>query len=433
MGVFSVAVVVVVEGRMILDSRGYPTVEADVVLDNGVRARASVPSGASTGVNEAIELRDGDQKLFNGRGVTRAVNHIKQIIAPALKGLDVSNQLLIDDTLIQLDGTANKGNLSANALLAVSLASAKAAALVSGKPLYENLSELEPSVLPVPLINILNGGAHANNAVDIQEFMIMPIGAPSFSESLRYGVEVFQALKKTLVERGMSTAVGDEGGVAPDLPSNTAALDLLMGAIEQAGFKPGEDIALALDVASSEFYDNGEYKLASENKVYSPEGFIELLSGWVDNYPILSIEDGMAENDWAGWAGLSKKLGERVQLVGDDLFVTNCELLGRGIDENIANAILIKPNQIGTLSETLATISLAREAGYNTVISHRSGETEDTFIADLAVATNAGQIKTGSMCRTDRMAKYNQLLRIEEELGRDARYLGRNTFEKFKT
>lgn len=421
--------IVSIHGREILDSRGLPTVEAEVTLSSGITSRASVPSGASTGSKEALELRDGNQQRYFGKGVQKAVAHINKVIAPALSGQDPTQQQLIDDMMIELDASDNKGNLGANAILAVSLAVAKAAAKDQDLPVYRYLGGDGPFIMPVPLMNIINGGAHANNAIDIQEFMIVPVGAPTFAEALRYGVEVFHALKGLLQKTGYSTAVGDEGGFAPNLPSNQAALDIMMQAIEKSGFRAGKDICLALDVASSEFYDEGIYHLESENKHYNPEGLIDLYVNWVNNYPIISIEDGMAEEDWKGWASLTERLGNKIQLVGDDIFVTNVDLLRRGINENIANAILIKPNQIGTLTETLQTIWVAQEAKYATIISHRSGETEDVMIADLAVATVAGQIKTGSLCRTDRIAKYNQLLRIEEQLAGQAPYLGAKTFE----
>lgn len=415
--------------REIIDSRGNPTVEADVVLKSGILGRASVPSGASTGTREALELRDGDAKRYLGKGVLQAVANIQTIIQPALIGQSVEEQQLVDQIMLELDGTDNKRKLGANALLAVSLAVAKAAALSHRVGLYQYLGGDDgPYTLPVPMMNIINGGAHADNTVDIQEFMIMPVGAQTFSEALRYGTEIFHVLKQILKQRGLSTAVGDEGGFAPNLPSNQAALDIILQAIEQAGFRAGHDIYLALDVASSEFYKDGKYCLAAEDKYLTSIEFCDFLASWVKQYPIISIEDGMAEKDWDGWAYLSQQLGKKIQLVGDDLFVTNSKILEKGINQGIANSILIKLNQIGTLTETLAAIGLARQANYTSVISHRSGETEDTTIADLAVATAAGQIKTGSLCRTDRMAKYNQLLRIEAELGRKAIYAGRNAF-----
>lgn len=402
-----------IHGREILDSRGYPTVEAEVALESGVIGRAAVPSGASTGQHEAVELRDGGSR-YRGKGVEKAVSHVEGEIEKALLGHDVFNQQACDNTLITLDGTENKSRLGANAILAVSLAIARAAAQQREQALYEYLGERSQFLMPTPMMNILNGGAHADNNVDIQEFMIVPVGAPTFSEALRYGSEVFHSLKTVLAERRLSTSVGDEGGFAPNLPSNEAALQMIMLAIKQAGYTPGKDIALALDVASSELYQDRRYCLTSENKKLTAQEFTDYLSDLVAEYPIISIEDGMAEEDWEGWALLTEKLGDRIQLVGDDVFVTNTRLLQKGIDKNVANAILIKPNQIGTLTETLAAIHLAKQAGYGTVISHRSGETEDTTIADLAVATGAGQIKTGSLCRSDRVAKYNQLLRIEQ-------------------
>ncbi|MGF1615123.1 MAG: phosphopyruvate hydratase [Gammaproteobacteria bacterium] len=416
--------------REILDSRGNPTVEADVVLDSGVIGSAAVPSGASTGSREAVELRDGDNKRYGGKGVTKAVANIRETILPALKGMDPSRQQALDDKLIELDGTENKSKLGANAILAVSLAAAKAAAAAQGIPLYRYLGGDGPFLLPVPMMNIINGGAHADNNVDMQEFMIMPVGAPSLREAVRYGAEVFHALKKVLQDKGMNTAVGDEGGFAPNLPSNESAIEVILQAIEKAGYTPGQDIYLALDCASSEFYKNGKYDIASENKRLSSAEFADYLAAWVDKYPILSIEDGMNEGDWDGWALLTERLGKKVQLVGDDLFVTNPAILKEGIQKNIANSILIKVNQIGTLSETLTAIQMAKDAGYTNVISHRSGETEDATIADLAVATSAGQIKTGSMSRSDRIAKYNQLIRIEEQLevAGQCRYPGMEAF-----
>lgn len=410
----------------ILDSRGNPTLEAEVMLEDGSVGRAAVPSGASTGEREAVELRDGDAGRFEGKGVTRAVSHVNGEIAKALKGQDVTDQAGLDQRLIELDGSENKSRLGANALLGVSLASAHAAAAAKGQWLYEWLlafSGQTPS-LPVPMMNILNGGAHADNRVDIQEFMVMPVGLPDFPSALRAGTEIFHALKGILRQRGLSTAVGDEGGFAPDLGSNEEALELLLTAIVQAGYEPDTQVALALDVASSEFYSNGQYMLASEGRSFEPAGFVDYLADLVKRYPIISIEDGMDENDWEGWKLLTEKIGDQVQLVGDDLFVTNTAILKRGIDENIGNAILIKPNQIGTLTETLNAIAMARDARFGTIISHRSGETEDVTIADLAVATDAGQIKTGSLCRSDRVAKYNQLLRIQSRLGEQACYSG---------
>ena len=420
--------IVEIRGREVIDSRGNPTVEADVRLDDGSFGRAIVPSGASTGAREAVELRDGDQKRYLGKGVLTAVAHVNGEIAAALNGADASDQQAIDDRLCALDGSPNKARLGANALLAVSLATAKAAAASAGVPLYRYLGGDDACGMPVPMMNIINGGAHADNSVDIQEFMILPLGAPGFAEALRYGVEVFHALKSVLHGKGLSTAVGDEGGFAPDLPSNEAALEIVMQAIEQAGFDAGKDICLGLDVASSEIFADGVYTLASENRQFDAAEFSDYLAGLADRYPIISIEDGMAESDWDGWKIHSAALGGKMQLVGDDIFVTNTEILARGIDQGVANAILIKPNQIGTLSETLAAIRMADDAGYAAVISHRSGETADATIADIAVATAATQIKTGSLCRSDRMAKYNQLLRIEEELGERAHYPGRAAF-----
>ena len=423
-------------GREILDSRGNPTVEADVYLDSGVMGRACAPSGASTGSREALELRDGDKGRYMGKGVEKAVAAVNEKIAPALIGMDPVAQTDIDKTMIDLDGTENKETLGANAILAVSLAVAKAAAIEKGVALYEHIADLNGTSgqysMPVPMMNIINGGEHADNNVDIQEFMIQPTGAPSFREALRYGAEIFHALKSVLQQQGLSTAVGDEGGFAPDLPSNAAALDLILLAVDKAGFRIGEDIHLALDCAASEFYSGGQYVLKGEGKSYSSDEFVEYLGQLINNYPILSIEDGMDESDWQGWAKLSAKIGDKVQLVGDDLFVTNTRILKRGIEEGVANSILIKFNQIGSLSETLKAINLAKAAGYTTVISHRSGETADTTIADLAVATAAGQIKTGSLCRSDRVAKYNRLLRIEEMLGATAQYNGIGEFARFK-
>ena len=415
-----------VHGREILDSRGNPTVEAEVCLDDGSWARAGVPSGASTGTREAVELRDGDKSRYLGKGVLKAVANINGPLRDALIATSFEDQRALDDCMIALDGSANKGNFGANALLAVSLAAAKATARSAGQPLYRHLGD--SSTMPVPMMNIINGGAHADNSVDIQEFMILPVGAPNFSEALRYGTEVFHALKGVLHRQGLNTAVGDEGGFAPDLPSNRAALDTIVEAIGKAGFAIGEDILLGLDVASSEFYSDGRYRLASEGRDFDAAGFTEFLAELVANYPIITIEDGMDESDWEGWRLLSDRLGDEVQLVGDDLFVTNTEILERGIRENIANAILIKPNQIGTLSETLDAITMADEAGYAAVVSHRSGETSDSTIADIAVGTKATQIKTGSLSRSDRIAKYNQLLRIEEDLGDAAVYAGRGAF-----
>ncbi|MBA3508121.1 MAG: phosphopyruvate hydratase [Betaproteobacteria bacterium] len=420
--------IVDVRAREILDSRGNPTIEADVVLQSGVSGRAAVPSGASTGSKEAIELRDGDAARYMGKGVLQAVANVNTEICEAILGLDGSAQSLIDQTLIDLDGTENKARLGANALLAVSCAVAKAAAADSGLPLYRYLGGAGEMQLPVPLMNVINGGAHANNAIDMQEFMLVPLGAPNFREALRYGVEVFHTLKKLLDGKGMPTTVGDEGGFAPNLPSNEAALQLLIEAIEEAGYTPGTDIALALDCAASEFFRDGKYRLAAENRALTPEGFADVLVEWCAKYPIISIEDGMSEHDSTGWKLLTDRLGKKVQLVGDDLFVTNTRILKEGIAQGLANSILIKINQIGTLSETFAAIAMAHRAAYTAIVSHRSGETEDSIIADIAVGTNAGQIKTGSLSRSDRIAKYNQLLRIEEELGDAARYPGRAAF-----
>ncbi len=415
-----------IRGREILDSRGNPTVEADVELADGSTARAAVPSGASTGSREAVELRDGDNSRYLGRGVRNAVANINGVLRDALLATTFDDQRALDQCMLDLDGSDNKSRLGANALLAISLAAAKADAISQGKSLYRHLGD--GTVMPVPMMNIINGGAHADNSVDIQEFMILPVGAPNFSEALRYGAEIFHALKAVLKGKGLNTAVGDEGGFAPDLPSNQAALDTIMVAIESAGFKPGGDILLGLDVASSEFYKDGVYDLASEGRQFDAAGFSDFLRALVDSYPIITVEDGMDEGDWEGWRLLTDAIGDRVQLVGDDLFVTNTTILKRGIDEKIANAILIKPNQIGTLSETLDAITMAVDAGYAAVISHRSGETSDATIADIAVGTRATQIKTGSLSRSDRVAKYNQLLRIEEELGGTAGYAGRGAF-----
>jgi len=413
-----------VRGFEILDSRGNPTVAAEVVLDDGARGFAASPSGASTGSREAIELRDGDPGRYLGKGVKKAVAHVDGEIASALRGRPVDDLAALDRTLIALDGTPNKARLGANATLAVSLAAAKAAAASARLPLHALLGRRVPR-LPLPMMNIVNGGAHADNSVDLQEFMIVPVGAPRFSEAMRWGVEVFHALKSLLKARGLATAVGDEGGFAPDLPSNVAAIEVILAAIERAGLRAGTDVALALDVASSEFHEGGVYTLASEKRRFDASQFVDFLAAWVNDYPIVSIEDGMAEDDWEGWKLLTQKLGDRVQLVGDDLFVTNTEILARGIAEGAANAILIKPNQIGTLSETLAAIDLAQRSGYASVVSHRSGETEDTTIADLSVCTAATQIKTGSLSRSDRLAKYNRLLLIEAELGANAGFAGR--------
>ncbi|MCC7461340.1 MAG: phosphopyruvate hydratase [Gammaproteobacteria bacterium] len=420
--------IVDIRGREIIDSRGNPTVEAEVTLASGAFGRASVPSGASTGSREAVELRDGDRKRYFGKGVQKAVGHVNTLLREALVGRDGRDQAGLDARMIELDGSESKSRLGANALLAVSLAAAHAAARDLGLPLYRHLGGEREPVMPVPMMNIINGGAHANNSLDIQEFMILPVGAPSLREALRYGAEVFHTLKKLLNEKGMSTAVGDEGGFAPDLPSNEAALQTILEAIETAGYRPGRDIYLGLDVASSEFFRDGKYELESEHRSFSPAEFSRYLGDLVARYPIMTIEDGMSEADWSGWSHLTAELGRKVQLVGDDLFVTNTKILAEGIARGIANAILIKPNQIGTLSETLAAIDMADQAHYAAVVSHRSGETEDATIADIAVATAASQIKTGSMSRSDRIAKYNQLLRIEEMLGAKARYAGRDAF-----
>jgi len=418
--------IVDIRGREIIDSRGNPTVEADVVLESGVVGRAAVPSGASTGSREAVELRDGDGKRFSGKGVLRAVAHVNGIIRDLLIGSDAQDQAGLDGKMIAADGTDTKGKLGANAILAVSLAAAHAAAKDQHQPLYRHLGGGGELVMPVPMMNIINGGAHADNSVDIQEFMILPIGAPSFSEALRYGAEVFHSLKKVLHAKGLNTAVGDEGGFAPDLPSNEAAITVILEAIDKAGYKAGRDIYLGLDVASTEFFKEGVYDLESEGRKFNAGEFADYLASLVAKYPIVTIEDGMSEGDWDGWALLTEKLGRKVQLVGDDLFVTNTKIFAQGIASKIANAILIKPNQIGTLTETLAAIDMAAKAKYAAVISHRSGETEDATIADIAVATSATQIKTGSLSRSDRMAKYNQLLRIEGELGGKASYAGRH-------
>ncbi|NQY26559.1 MAG: phosphopyruvate hydratase [Piscirickettsiaceae bacterium] len=415
-------------GREILDSRGNPTVEADVILENGIIGRAAVPSGASTGQREAVELRDGDKNRYLGKGVLNAVAAINGELRDAMIGLDVNDQQVIDEKLISVDGTPNKARLGANALLAISMATARAAANDADLPLYRYLGGDKASLMPVPMMNIINGGSHADNSVDFQEFMIIPVGAPSFAEAVRYGAEVFHALKKVLNERGLNTAVGDEGGFAPDLPSNEAAIEVILEAIANAGYEAGKDIMLALDTASSEFFHDGQYVLASENRTLSSEQMVDLFEDWVNKYPILSIEDGMDENDWDGWKLLTDRIGDKVQLVGDDLFVTNTAILEQGIAKEIANSILIKVNQIGTLTETFAAIDMAKKAGYTSVMSHRSGETEDTIIADLAVATSTGQIKTGSLSRSDRIAKYNQLIRIEAELGDRAIYPGLNAF-----
>ena len=420
-----------IQGREILDSRGNPTVEVDVLLDDGSMGRAAVLSGASTGTREAVELRDGDSSRYKGKGVSKAVANVNGEIRDAVVGMDAADQLALDTRMIELDGSDNKGRLGANALLAVSLAAAQAQARSNDVPLYRYLGGEDSYQLPVPMMNIINGGMHANNSVDMQEFMILPVGAGSIREAVRYGAEVFHALKSVLNERGLNTAVGDEGGFAPDLSSNEAAIEVILEAIENAGFKAGQDIYLGLDTASSEFYRDGKYVLASEGKEFDAAEFIDYLAAWVDQYPILSIEDAMDENDWDGWKLLTEKLGSKIQLVGDDLFVINTSILQRGIDENIANSILIKPNQISTLTETLAAINMASSAGFTSVVSHRSGETEDVVIADIAVGSAATQIKTGSLSRSDRVAKYNRLMRIEEQLGDAAGYAGPGGFNQF--
>ena len=424
--------IVDVIAREILDSRGNPTVEADVLLESGVLGRAAVPSGASTGSREAIELRDGDAGRYGGKGVLKAVEHINTEICEAVIGVDATEQSFVDKALNDLDGTENKSRLGANAILAVSLAVAKAAAEESGLPLHRYLGGAGALSMPVPMMNVINGGAHADNNLDMQEFMVVPVGFSSFREALRCGAEVFHALKKLLTARGLSTAVGDEGGFAPRLPKHEAAIKTILEAVEAAGYQPGEQVALALDCASSEFYEDGEYTLAAEGLSMTAEQFVDYLNGWVEKYPIISIEDGMAEDDWDGWKLLTRRLGKKVQLVGDDLFVTNTRFLKQGIDKGVANSILIKVNQIGTLTETFAAIEMARRAAYTCVVSHRSGETEDTTIADIAVASNVLQIKTGAPSRSDRLAKYNQLLRIEEDLGETASYPGRGAFYQLK-
>ncbi len=421
-----------IHAREILDSRGNPTLEAEVTLSTGQMGRAAVPSGASTGTREAVELRDGDKTRYLGKGVRKAVANVNSTIAQALAGFDASDQAGLDRRLIELDGTENKGKLGANALLGVSLANAHAVAAAKGVPLWKHLAGGRAPLLPVPMMNIVNGGAHADNNVDMQEFMVLPVGFDSFSEALRAGTEIFHSLKTVLKGRGLSTAVGDEGGFAPDLRSNEEAIETILEAIGKAGYRAGDDVLLGLDVASSEFFDNGRYNLVGEGKRLTPEQFVDFLADWARRYPIITIEDGMAEDDWDGWKQLSDVLGEKVQLVGDDLFVTNPKIFREGIERGIANAILIKVNQIGTLSETLEAIAMADAAKYAAVVSHRSGETEDTTIADIAVATTATQIKTGSLCRSDRVAKYNQLLRIEEALGSAARYAGRDAFPNLR-
>lgn len=420
--------IVDIKAREILDSRGNPTVEADVVLASGVIGSAMVPSGASTGEREAIELRDGDKSRYLGKGVLNAVNNVKTEIRSAIIGMDVADQAGIDNKMIDLDGTDTKARLGANAMLAVSMAAAHAAAKEAGQPLYRHLNTSGEFIMPVPMMNIINGGSHADNSVDLQEFMILPVGAPTFREAIRYGAEVFHNLSKVLKAKGLATTVGDEGGFAPNLSSNEEAISVILQAIEQAGYKPGVDIYLGLDAAASEYYADGIYNLASENKTYSSEQMADFFVDWVNRYPIISIEDGFDENDWDGWKLMTEKLGGRIQLVGDDLFVTNPAILQKGIERNIANSILIKVNQIGTLTETFAAVDMAHKASYTAVMSHRSGETEDVTIADLAVATGTGQIKTGSLSRSDRVAKYNRLMKIEEELGSLAKYAGRSAF-----
>ena len=424
--------IVDVVAREILDSRGNPTVEADVLLESGVMGRAASPSGASTGSREAIELRDGDPKRYLGKGVSKAVEHVNTEICEAIIGVDATEQSFVDKTIIDLDGTDNKSRLGANAILAVSMAVAKAAAEESGLPLHRYLGGAAPMAMPVPMMNVINGGVHGNNGLDLPEFMIVPLGAPTFRECVRYGAEVFQTLKKILQDQKLSIAVGDEGGFAPRLPKHEAAIKLVLEAVEKAGYRPGEDIALALDCASSEFYADGLYTISSEGAALKSSEFVDYLAAWVDKYPIISIEDGMAESDWDGWKLLTDRIGNRVQLVGDDLFVTNTRYIQKGIDLNVANSVLIKVNQIGTLTETFAAIEMAKRARYTAVVSHRSGETEDTTIADIAVATNALQIKTGSLSRSDRLAKYNQLLRIEEDLGDGTGYPGRGAFYQLR-
>jgi enolase len=424
--------IVDVVAREILDSRGNPTIEADVLLESGSMGRASVPSGASTGSREAIELRDGDAKRYGGKGVLKAVEHVNTEISEAIVGLDASEQAFIDKTLIELDGTENKSRLGANALLAVSMAVAKGAAEEAGLPLYRYFGGSGPMQMPVPMMNVINGGAHANNRLDMQEFMIVPVGAQSFREALRCGAEVFQALKKLIHAKGLSTSVGDEGGFAPDLPGHAAAIELILQAIDRAGYTAGQDVMLALDCASSEFHKNGQYVLESEGLKLETAGMVDYLASLAGRYPIVSIEDGMAEGDWEGWKLLTSRLGQKLQLVGDDVFVTSTRLLREGVRQGVANAILVKVNQIGTLTETFAAIELAKRSGYGAVISHRSGETEDTTIADIAVGTNALQIKTGSLSRSDRIAKYNQLLRIEEDLGDSVSYPGREVFSRLR-
>ena len=424
------AVIKDIKAREVLDSRGNPTVEAEVILASGITGSAMVPSGASTGEREAIELRDGDKGRYLGKGVTKAVNNVLGEIKAAVVGMDAEDQSAIDNRMIELDGTDTKARLGANAMLAVSLAAAHASAKDEGLPLYEYLNKTGEFIMPVPMMNIINGGSHADNSVDLQEFMILPVGAPTFKEAIRYGAEVFHNLAKVLKSKGLATTVGDEGGFAPNLSSNEEAISAILQAIEQAGYKPGKDIYLGLDAAASEYYEDGIYNLASENKTYTSAAMVDFLADWVSKYPIISIEDGFDENDWDGWKLMTDKLGKKIQLVGDDLFVTNPKILKKGIEQQIANSILIKVNQIGTLTETLAAIDMAHKAGYTAVMSHRSGETEDTTIADLAVATGTGQIKTGSLSRSDRVAKYNRLMKIEEMLGGKAKYAGRSAFKR---
>ncbi len=423
------AKIVDIRAREILDSRGNPTVEADVVLASGAIGSAMVPSGASTGEREAIELRDGDKSRYLGKGVLNAVANVNDEIRAAIIGMDADDQAGIDQKMLELDGTDNKGRLGANAILSVSMAAAHAAAMEAGVPLYRHLNKSGEFIMPVPMMNIINGGSHADNSVDLQEFMILPVGAPSFREAIRYGAEVFHNLKKVLTAKGLATTVGDEGGFAPNLSSNEEAIAVIIEAIEKAGYKPGVDICLGLDAASSEYFKNGRYELSAEGKSFDSAQMADFFMDWVKKYPIISIEDGLDQNDWAGWKMLTEKLGNQIQLVGDDLFVTNPAILREGIDKNIANSILIKLNQIGTLSETLDAINMAQAGGYSAVVSHRSGETEDTTIADLAVATGTGQIKTGSLSRSDRVAKYNRLMKIEDELGSLAKYAGRSAFK----
>ena len=422
--------IVDVEALEVLDSRGNPTVAVDVILESGAVGSAMVPSGASTGSREAIELRDGDKSRYLGKGVTKAVANVNGELRSAVIGVDAADQKALDKKMIDLDGTDNKGRLGANAILGVSLAAARASALEAGKPLYAYLNSDNEYILPVPMMNIINGGAHADNSVDMQEFMILPVGAPNFREAIRYGAEVFHALKKVLHDRGLATGVGDEGGFAPNLPSNESAIEVILEAISNAGYVAGKDIFLGLDVASSEFYKDGLYHLESEGKKFTSEEFVDYLAAWVDKYPIISIEDGLAEGDWHGWGIMTDKLGDKIQIVGDDLFVTNPAILKKGIEAKVANSILIKVNQIGSLTETLEAIDMAHAADYTTVMSHRSGETEDSTIADLAVATRSGQIKTGSLSRSDRIAKYNRLLKIEAELGPKAKYAGKSAFKR---